>query len=133
MKIEFWWRQIFEILIIHKPSLWSRDVPQKIWARSVQPFWRGYKQTDRQAKFIYRLETSWRARGCPWKKIFEKNVKFLAYFTPRLPMSVHKKCQSIRSNRLTGRREHLYYIDYTIIYNPYLIWRETYEGKILST
>ena len=21
--------------IIHKPSLWSRDVPQKIWARSV--------------------------------------------------------------------------------------------------
>ena len=24
--------------IIHKPSLWSRDVPQKIWARSVQPF-----------------------------------------------------------------------------------------------
>jgi len=26
------------IFIIHKPSLWSRDVPQKIWARSVQPF-----------------------------------------------------------------------------------------------
>ena len=40
MKIEFWWRQIFEILIMHKPSLWSLDVPQKIWARSVQPFWR---------------------------------------------------------------------------------------------
>jgi len=61
MKIEFWWRQIFEILIFHKPSLWSRDVPQKIWARSVQPFWRlldtnkqTNKQTDRQAKFIYR-------------------------------------------------------------------------------
>ena len=54
MKIEFWWRHIFEILIIHKPSLWSREVPQKIWARSVQPFI-GYKQTDRQAKFIYRL------------------------------------------------------------------------------
>jgi len=26
------------IFIIHKPSLWSRDVPQKNWARSVQPF-----------------------------------------------------------------------------------------------
>ena len=55
MKIEFWWRQIFEILIIHKPSLWSRDVPQKIWARSVQPFWRlldTNKQTNRQTKFI---------------------------------------------------------------------------------
>ena len=37
-KIEFGWRQIFENSIIHKPSLGSRDVPQKIWARSVQPF-----------------------------------------------------------------------------------------------
>ena len=46
--------------MIHKPSLGSLDVPQKIWARSVQPFWRlldTNKQTnrDRQAKFIYRL------------------------------------------------------------------------------
>ena len=40
MKIEFWWRHNFEILIIHKPSLGSRDVTQKIWTRSVQPFWR---------------------------------------------------------------------------------------------
>ena len=53
----------FKIFIIRKPSLWSRDVPQKNWARSVQPFWRLLdtnrqktdKQTDRQAKFIYRL------------------------------------------------------------------------------
>ena len=36
---------VFKIFIIHKPFLWSRDVPQKIWARSVQPF--GYKQTNR--------------------------------------------------------------------------------------
>ena len=55
MKIEFWRRQIFEILIIHKPSLWTRDVPQKIWARSFQPFWRlldtnkqTNKHTDKQ-------------------------------------------------------------------------------------
>ena len=61
MTIEFWWRQIFEILIFHKPSLGSLDGPQKIWARSVQPFWRLLdtnkqtdRQTDRQAKFIYR-------------------------------------------------------------------------------
>ena len=61
-KIEFWWRQIFKNLIIHKPSLGSREIPQKIWARSVQSFWRlldtnkqTNKQTDRQAKFIYRL------------------------------------------------------------------------------
>jgi len=39
------------IFIIHKPSLWPRDVPQKIWARSFQPFWRlldTNKQTDTQ-------------------------------------------------------------------------------------
>ena len=47
MTIKFWWRQIFEILIIHKPSLGSLDVPQKIWARSVQPFWR-LLDTNRQ-------------------------------------------------------------------------------------
>ena len=48
-------------MIIHKPFLGSRDVPQKIWARSVQPFWRLLdtnkqtdKQTPRQAKFMYR-------------------------------------------------------------------------------
>ena len=38
-------------MIIHKPSLGSLDVPQKIWARSVQPFWRlldSNRQTDKQ-------------------------------------------------------------------------------------
>ena len=38
MKIGFSWRLIFEILIIHKPSLGSCEVPLKMWARSVQPF-----------------------------------------------------------------------------------------------
>ena len=54
--------QIFKISIIHKPSLGSLNVPQKIWARSVQPLWRlldtnrqTNKHTDRQAKSIYRL------------------------------------------------------------------------------
>ena len=32
------------------------------------------------------------------KKMLKK-YDFLAYLTPRLPMSVHKKCQSIRSSR----------------------------------
>ena len=43
-------------MIIYKPSLGSREVPQKIMARSVQPLWRlldTNKQTDRQAKYIY--------------------------------------------------------------------------------
>ena len=52
MKIEFLWRQIFEILIIHKPSLWSRDGPQKIWARSVQLF-RRLLDTNKQTSQIY--------------------------------------------------------------------------------
>ena len=32
------WRQIFEILSVHKPFLGSSDGPQKIWSQSVQPF-----------------------------------------------------------------------------------------------
>ena len=36
--------------------------------------------------------TSWRARLCPWKKLWrKKNSNFLVYVTPRQPMSVHKK------------------------------------------
>ena len=60
MKIEFWWRQIFEILIIYKPSPWSHVVPQKIWARSVQPCWplldtnkQANRQTNTQTSQIY--------------------------------------------------------------------------------
>ena len=46
----------FKILIIHKPSLGSREVPHKIWARdSAVLTFIGYKQTDRHDKFIYRL------------------------------------------------------------------------------
>ena len=50
------------VFIIHKPSLGLREVPQKIWAQSVQPFWRlldtnkqTNKRTYRQAKFMYRF------------------------------------------------------------------------------
>ena len=61
MTIEFWWRQIFEILIIHKPSLWSRDVPQKIGPDRFSRFDVYWIQTNKQtpkhqniqAKFIY--------------------------------------------------------------------------------
>ena len=45
-------KQIFENSIIHKASLGSREVPQKIWARLVQSFWR-LLDTNRQAKYIY--------------------------------------------------------------------------------
>ena len=56
-----------------------------------------------------------------WKKIkdLEKNWNFLAYVSPRLPMSVHKnfpqathecpqKNQPIRSSQLAGYKEHIY-------------------------
>ena len=50
------------------------------------------------------LDTSWWA----WRfKNFEEII-FLAYVTPRLPMSVHKKCKPIRSSRLAAYREHIY-------------------------
>ena len=46
---------INKILIIYKPSLASREIPQKMWARSVQPFWRlldTNKQTDKFNLYI---------------------------------------------------------------------------------
>ena len=52
MKIEFCWRQIFEILIMHKPSHGSCEVPHKIWAWSVQPF-RRLLNTNRQTSKVY--------------------------------------------------------------------------------
>ena len=55
MEIKFCWRLIFEILIIHKPSLGSCDVTHKIWARSVQLFFVYWIQTNRQAKYIYSI------------------------------------------------------------------------------
>ena len=56
MAIILFWRQIFENLIIHKPSLGSREIPQKNLGPigSAVLTFIGYKQTDRQAKFIYR-------------------------------------------------------------------------------
>ena len=50
------WRSNFDggnffILLIHKPSLGSREGPHKVWAWSVEPFWRlldTNKQTDTQ-------------------------------------------------------------------------------------
>ena len=48
--------RIFEILIIYKPSQGPCEVPYKIWARSVQPFYRlldGNRQTNRQANFFF--------------------------------------------------------------------------------
>ena len=56
-KMEIMQKTKFKILIIHKPSMWSRDVPQKIWAWSVQPFWRlldTNKQTNGQTSQIYK-------------------------------------------------------------------------------
>ena len=48
MKIEFWWRESFEILIIHKPSLFQNLGP----IGSAVLTFIGYKQTNRQANYI---------------------------------------------------------------------------------
>ena len=50
MKIQFCWRFIFEILIIHKTSLVSCQVQNEIWPRSVQPFW-----PQKQVKYTVKL------------------------------------------------------------------------------
>jgi len=58
-------------LFIHKPSLGSHDIPHKSLARSVQPFI-GYKHTDKQAKFMYRLKL--------WRKIIDIYFSFLSVY-----------------------------------------------------
>jgi len=71
--------------------------------------------------YFFSYHTHWRARPCPWKKMLKKNLKknlrksfekknqiFLAFVTPRLPMSVTKKFQPILSSRLAGYRENIY-------------------------
>ena len=51
LKIEFCWRQIFEILYIHKPSLGSREVPQNQGPiDSAVLTFIGYKHTVRQTE-----------------------------------------------------------------------------------
>ena len=54
----FW--RIFKILIIHKPFLEKREVTHKIWARSVQLFWRLLdtnkqtpRHTPRHTNYVY--------------------------------------------------------------------------------
>ena len=71
---------------IRKPSLGSRDVPQKIWARSVQPFIghkqtniKTNKQTDRQAKFIYRLSKGKTNITTKWVFVFAGKIFFIAF------------------------------------------------------
>ena len=55
-KIKKCFRKLFVILSIHNPSLRSCEVPNKIWAESVQPFWRLLDtkgKTDRKAMWTY--------------------------------------------------------------------------------
>ena len=48
MKIEFWWRQIFKILIIHKPGVPRCPTKNLVPIGSAVLTFIGYKQTDRQ-------------------------------------------------------------------------------------
>ena len=59
-KLKKCWRQSFVILSTYKPSLGSRDVPQKMWAGSVQLVRRsavlmfiGHKQTNTPTSKMY--------------------------------------------------------------------------------
>ena len=52
----FVWGKFLKIWSSIKPYVGSREVPQKIWVRLVQPFWYVLIQTDRQAYIeIYNL------------------------------------------------------------------------------
>ena len=53
------------------------------------------------------LNTSWRAGRCPWKKKNNFKNYFLAFVTPRVPMTAYKKFQPIRSSRSAGYTAHI--------------------------
>jgi len=67
-------------LIIHKPSLGSREVPHKIWARSVQPFWR-LLDTNKQTRkvYIYKLVILVKLFALRQQLKYWNNVAFLFY------------------------------------------------------
>ena len=86
------------IFIIYKPSLWSRDVPQKIWARSFQPFWRLLDtniQTDKPNLYLEDYATKtweniwfgfpdiWRHLGKYGRSLFPKIVEHSQIFLDR--------------------------------------------------
>ena len=57
IKIEFWWRQVFQIFMVLKPSQGSCEVPYKIGPDRFCRFdvfrIQTYRQTPRQAEYIY--------------------------------------------------------------------------------
>ena len=55
IKLDICLRLIFEILIIHKPSLGSCELQHKIWAWSVQSLRWFLEIRDKRSIFIYRL------------------------------------------------------------------------------
>ena len=60
-------------MIYHKASLESGKVPQKIWARLVQPFWR-LLDINKQTSYIY-LQISMRKENYFFVKNFKRTMK----------------------------------------------------------
>ena len=83
-----WW--IVTSLVIKWKKLWFvTSFVKKVWC-TFPPFPRVI------------LNTSWRAGRCPWKKKFIFKNYFLAFVTPRVPMTAYNKFQPIRSSRSAG-------------------------------
>ena len=96
-------------MIIHEPYLRPHEVPQKMWARLVQPFWRllDTKKTDRQAKFIHRL-TPWNfllsfyQHSTMWASIdSELRVSCILLFNQILPSTLNKNIKTKHYNTIT--------------------------------
>ena len=95
-----WIFQILKIRILLEAHFWkfdhpytfpgSREVPQKIWVQSVQQFCvysvlaEGPSVAREKKKIKKKI----------WTKNVFNNYNVLASVTPRLPMFVHRKCQS---------------------------------------
>ena len=73
----------------------------------------------------------------PEEKKIEKKIKIcLAYVTPRLPTSVHRKIQPIRSSRLPAQREQKHIYEWFVLlfrFKKYkTLWAWVYAYKILQ-
>ena len=84
------------------PHLWSNEKNCELWPHLWKKVWCAFPPFPRVI-----LNTSWRAGRCPWKKKNNFKNYFLAFVTPRVPMTAYKKCQPIRSSRSAGYTAHI--------------------------
>ncbi len=110
----------FFILIIHKPSLGSCEVPEKFWARSVPPFWGLlYTNKKKQRSKVYRWmisikinENDINKNTSNQKKIFTKYLAQVSnyFFSWKCSLSKNNKHDFKEEKRKNDIKNHEIYL-----------------------